>query len=269
VQVEISLVSEKSLMARKASNQDPSRFEKLVDLMKAAYVEVELLPTNNDPFALICWFVVGRRSKHRGRERAFEALRRAKGLTPGGLLSVTPEKLKQVCSQAGPYDDERAEELLHLADAVEEKCGADFAATLKKNKGPAFVKLLTEEMSLARDVADFARLFILAEVAWPLTPRARRILTRLGYRPETAASNGDPLQARNCAYDSIIAQVSAEWIDDPEWLKSAYILFQKHGEDVCYTANPACDRCVLKTECAYFAERSSGAAPRSAESDED
>lgn len=243
-------------MARKVGVSPPSRLEKIVGLLAKAYEEEDPTTEQEDPFILTCWFLLGRRSKPNGRRRAFEALRRAKGFTPDGLLSMKPEKLSQVCAQAGPYEDKRGQELLGFADKVEEQCGsAGLAAKLNKTKKDKRREFLSGKMGLPRDVVDFILLYVFGEKTLPLTARFRRILLRLGYEPDGVKKPTDPLRVKELIYEGLYAKVAAEWKPDAAWLRTTAHLFQRHGEEVCFPAGPACNRCPLLNECTYGLRR--------------
>src|SRR4051812_1135736 len=105
------------------------RLQKLVE-MAAKRFETDgkkgELTELRDPFQVGCWFIVGQHAKRNGQFRSYDALRRAKGVTPGQLLSIIPEKMRTICQLAGPYEDARQKELERFADDIEDKCGQDF-----------------------------------------------------------------------------------------------------------------------------------------------
>src|SRR3954464_10499366 len=111
------------------------RLQKIVDTLAKRY-EVEgkkgELTELRDPFLLGAWYVLGQHSKRNGQARAYEALRRAKGINPGQLLDILPEKLATICQIAGPYEEPRAKDLYAYADQIEEKCGQEFGKLFKK-----------------------------------------------------------------------------------------------------------------------------------------
>jgi endonuclease III len=111
------------------------KMQKLVDMLAKRYEADEKkgeLTDQRDPFLMGAWQILGEHAKRNGQMRAFDALRRAKGITPGQLLDLPEEKLKTICQLAGPYDDQRMKNLYAYADMIEEKCGQDFAKIFKK-----------------------------------------------------------------------------------------------------------------------------------------
>jgi endonuclease III len=111
------------------------KMQKIVDMLAKRYEADEKkgeLTDQRDPFLMGAFQILGEHAKRNGQARAFDALRRAKGITPGQLLDLPEEKLKTICQLAGPYDDQRMKNLYAYADIIEEKCGQDFAKIFKK-----------------------------------------------------------------------------------------------------------------------------------------
>ena len=158
------------------------RLQKIVELLAKKY-EVDgkkgELTDIRDPFLLGTWMILGEHAKKNGQVRSHEALRRAKGISPGQLLDILPEKLHSVCQQAGPYEDARAKKLYQFADDIEDKCGKDFGKIFAKpvNDARAF---LEKDLRLGRPFADFLLMYTGAQV-FALDARILRVAARLGY----------------------------------------------------------------------------------------
>jgi len=158
------------------------RLQNLIELLAKKY-EVDgkkgELTDIRDPFLLGAWHILGQHSKRNGQFRAFEALRRAKGITPGQLLDLLPEKLANICQQAGPYEDARAKNLYAYADEIEEKCGQDFGKIFKKPL-PEARKYLEGDLKKPRSFADLMLMYAGFPI-FAMDPKVARVLTRVGY----------------------------------------------------------------------------------------
>ena len=223
------------------------RLQKILDLLAKRY-EVEGKKGEQtelrDPFAVGAWFILGIHAKKNGQGRAYEALRRAKGITPGQALDILPEKLTTICQLAGPYDDARAKDLYAYADTIEEKCGQDFAKVFKGSQAEAR-KFLEEQLHRSRAFTDF---LLMAGGGFPIfaidLPIAR-VASRLGFGKMKNDKEFDK------AYKDIQKALEAEAPKETEELMRANGLLHKHGVEVCKPA-PACDVCPLSDDCPYF-----------------
>ncbi|MGD0091667.1 MAG: hypothetical protein ABSE73_17260 [Planctomycetota bacterium] len=198
-----------------------------------------------DPFLLGAWHILGQHAKRNGQARAYEALRRAKGTSPGALLDLAPDKLASICQIAGPYEDARAKEIYAYADAIEEKCGQDFAQVFKRPLAEAR-KFLEDELRKPRAFADFLLLYGGGFPVFPVDARVARMATRLGFGKMNSEKNPS-----DKTYKAIQKVLEREAPKDPEWLIRAHGLLCRLAMDTCYAPVPDCERCALKAECIY------------------
>ncbi len=223
------------------------RLQKLVELLAKRYENEERkgqLTDLRDPFQVGTWMILGEHSKKNGQQRSFEALRRAKGVSPGQLLDIAPEKLNSICQQAGPYEDQRAKRLYQFADDIEDKCGKDFNKIFSKPLKDARA-FLERELRLSRPMADY----MLMSAGYPvfaLDAGIVRDLSRLGYTKLKFEKDFDK------AYADIQKNVEAEMPKkNTEWNVRAFGLFHRHANDICIRGLPRCPNCPLVKECPY------------------
>ena len=198
-----------------------------------------------DPFLLGAWYILGQHAKKNGQFRAYEALRRAKGLTPGKLLDILPEKLTTICQLAGPYDDARAKNLYAFADEIEEKCGQDFAKIFKKPLKD-IRKVLESDLKKSRQFCDLLLMYAGGFSIFALDARVARVSSRLGYGKMSSESDFE------IAYVEIQNALQLESPKDSEWMIRTHGLLHRHGMEICHNNQPACDQCVLSKDCPYF-----------------
>lgn len=224
------------------------RLQKIVDLLAKRY-EVEgkksELTELRDPFAVGAWFILGVHSKRNGQARAYEALRRAKGHSPGQLLDILPEKLTTICQLAGPYDDARAKDLYAYADEIEEKCGQDFAKIFKGPVADAR-KFLEGDLRRSRPFTDFVLMAGGGFPVFAVDQHIARVASRLGYGKMKSEKEFDK------SYKDIQKALEADAQKDTEWLMRANGVLHRHGVDVCHVKQPSCDQCPVSEECQYL-----------------
>jgi endonuclease III len=227
------------------------RLRKIVDVLAKRY-EAEggkcELTDLRDPFLLGAWHILGQHAKRNGQPRAFEALRRAKGTTPGSLLDLAPDKLATICQTAGPYEDARAKELYAFADAIEEKCGQDFGKVFKKPLADAR-KFLERDLGKSRAFADFLLLYGGAFPVFPVDARVVRAAQRMGLVK---------IKSEKCAddktYKAVQRVLESEAPKNAGWLIRAHSVFCRLAMDTCYATVPYCERCALRSECVFAKE---------------
>jgi len=223
------------------------RLQKIVDQLAKRY-EVEgkkgELTDLRDPFQVGAWSILGHHAKRNGQARAYDALRRAKGVTPGQLLDIAPEKFTTICQTAGPYDDRRAKELYSYADVIEEKCGKDFIKIFKKPL-PEARKFIEVELGKTRSFADLLLMYSGFPV-FALDPRIARVAVRLGFAKMKSEKDYEK------SYIEIQKALEAEAPKkEPDELIRIHGLLFRHGGDVCHLVSPNCENCLVVKECLY------------------
>jgi len=198
-----------------------------------------------DPFVLGAWLILGQHAKRNGQARAYEALRRAKGTSPGMLLDLAADKLALICQMAGPYEDARAKDLYAYADSIEEKCGQDFGRVFKKPLAEAR-KFLETDLRKPHAFADFLLLYGGGFPVFPVETRVARVVTRLGLAKAKSEKELD-----DKTYRALQKALESQGPRSAEWLTRAHGLLYQHGTDTCHATAPACERCPLAGECLY------------------
>jgi endonuclease III len=204
------------------------------------------LTDQRDPFLVGAFLILGEHAKRNGQARAFDALRRAKGLTPGRLLDLPEEKLKTISQTAGPYDDQRSKRLYDFADDIEDLCGQDFAKIFKKPAAEVR-KFLQGEMKLSNAFIDF----LLMYTGFPIVAVdicVARSAARLGY---VKLKNVRSLDEKS--YKDVQKTLEGEFpVKDTEELLRVHGLFHRLGREICHAKNPSCLSCPANGDCPYF-----------------
>jgi endonuclease III len=223
------------------------RLQLLVELLAKKYENEEKkgeLTDLRDPFLVGTWLILGEHAKKNGQQRSHEALRRAKGISPGQLLDIAPDKLNSIAQQAGPYEDARAKRLYQFADDIEDKCGQGFLKIFEKPL-PEARSFLEKELRLSRPFADYL-LMCAGYPVFALDAKVVRVAARLGYTKVKYEKDFDK------AYKEIQKALEAEAPKkDTNWLVRAHGLLHRLGNDICVSGMPHCPVCPLQKECPY------------------
>lgn len=94
---------------------------------------------------------------------------------------------------------------------------------------------------VGRKTAACVLMFGLGLPVMPVDTHVHRVATRLGLIEKMSA---------DAAHDALQAVVP------PEQVFACHVNLVTHGRRVCQARGPDCGRCVLKTECEYFAKQS-------------
>jgi endonuclease III len=225
------------------------RLQKIVEMLAKRFEAEEKkgeLTDQRDPFLLGAWQILGEHAKRNGQFRAFDALRRAKGHTPGQLLDLPEEKLKTICQLAGPYDDQRMKNLYAYADAIEEKCGQDFAKIFKKPVAE-IRKYLQNDLKFTAQFVDLMLMY----AGFPIVAmdiRVARPASRLGF-----GKIKSPKSLDEKSYKEMQKALEAEFpVKELDELLRTHGLFYRLGNDVCHAVEPNCLSCPAAAECPYL-----------------
>ena len=224
------------------------RLQKIVETLTARY-EAEgkqaQLTDLRDPFQVGAWYILGQHAKRNGQARAYDALRRAKGVTPGQLLDISEEKLASIAQLAGPYEDARAKDLYAYADQIEEKCGQDFSKVFKSQAEAR--RFMETELKKPRPFVDLLLLYGGRFQVFPVDLRVARVATRLGFGKLKSEKELD-----DKSYRDLQKVLESESTRSADWLVRAHSVLHRHGADTCHALRPACDQCPLAKECPYL-----------------
>jgi endonuclease III len=228
--------------ARKSSHAAPD-LRAIVERLEASHGTPEP-PVAREPFAAVIWENVGYLVDDERRERVFERLRAAVGITPEALLAIPAGELAALIADGGMLPDHRAEKVQRAAAIAAEIGIEELGRQAAAGTGG---RLLRRFPGIGEPGAD--RLLLLAGGKRTLAPdsNALRVLVRLGF-----GAAGDNYAAE---YRSAAAAVAPQLPDDGEWLVRAHQLLRRHGQEVCKRGAPRCEICPLTRVCAWYAGR--------------
>ena len=180
--------------------------------------------------------------------KGFEPLRRQIGLEPEKILAVSDARLAAITKPGGMMQELRAARLKEIARLVLEEYGGNLAAVLKEPL-PLAKKALKRFPTIGDPGADKILLFTKTAPVAAVPGAFTHVLHRLGFGRE-AKSYSTGYRSAQQALDEGLPQECGARI-------RAYLLFQRHGRELCKRTRPMCRSCPLARECPYFRARPS------------
>ena len=199
-------------------------------------------PITRDPFAAAVLESVAYLVDDDRRQRVFERLRDAVGITPEALLAVPEDELARLIAGGGMLPAHRAAKVQKAA-AIAADVGLD--ELRRQAAAGTSARLLRRFPGIGEPGAD--RLMLLAHGKRTLAPdsNALRVLVRLGFGAES--------EDYTAMYRSTAAAVEPQLPNDFGWLVRAHQLLRRHGQEVCKRSAPRCEVCPLTRLCAWYA----------------
>ncbi|HEY6211347.1 MAG TPA: hypothetical protein VIW45_03635 [Vicinamibacterales bacterium] len=212
---------------------------RLESLLGRLYKFYGLLPTPpKDPFILFVWEVLSVHTTPRKRDAALDALKKAHALTPDALWRLPLTKLEPIVKAAGPYVENRLENLRAGIDVF--RRNRDLPSIIK---GPVLKarRAIKPLPQLGEQGAQRMLLFAADHAVLPVDARVSRVARRLGY--------GEPHKAFAQTARSVRDALGAELQDAVDAYRRAYVYLSHHGAMTCTETVPHCMICPLLKEC--------------------
>jgi endonuclease III len=179
--------------------------------------------------------------------KGFAALKASVGTTPRAILGARKAKLVAAMREGGIVPELRAQRLKDIAKRTQ-KLGGALRALLK---GPvaAARKELKKFPTIGDPGADRILLLTRTVPIAAVPSNATQVPLRLGFGEDGGGYAKE--------YRSAQAALDAQMPTTFDARIRAYSLLKVHGETVCKRSHPACERCPVTSDCAYFRNLSS------------
>jgi endonuclease III len=217
------------------------RITDVLDCLESHYGALDpAAPT--DPCEFLLWWQCGYPPSEERCSKGWAALKREVGVSIKQLGSASNAKLSRALKAGGMVPDLRAARLKEVAARVQAEYGGDLRSALSRLSAPQARKALKAFPGIGNPGAD--RILLLSR----LSPEAAvpsacpHVLVRVLQGPEgpkyaaTYAAAQHMLNTLPAAFDQRIR---------------GYLLVARHGRELCKRTNPWCDRCPLRTQCAF------------------
>ena len=200
-------------------------------------------PITTDPFELILLENVAYLVSDGRREEAFKTLRKHAGTKPHEILAASHADILKATKLGGMRPEQRVSRLKEIALIAMNEFGGDLKQALDLPL-PKAKQALRKFPSIGEPSAEKILLFTRSHPVLGLDSNGLRVLVRVGF--------GEEKKNYTATYRSVQEAVKDQLKDDYDWLMSAHILLRRHGKDLCKTSAPLCEKCPVRSSCAYF-----------------
>jgi endonuclease III len=197
-----------------------------------------------DPYELIVRANCGYPASEAACAKGFAALKATIGASPRAILAAPKAKLTSAMRAGGIVPELRAQRLREIAERTLE-LGGGLRALLRKPLA-SVRRQLKKFPTIGDPGADRILLFTRTAPIAAIPSNATQVPLRLGF--------GDADGSYAVGYRTAQAALDATLPPTFEARIRAHVLLKQHGQEVCKRARPACDRCPVTRDCAYFAK---------------
>jgi endonuclease III len=196
-------------------------------------------PFPTDPFQQILWVNVAYLADDTRRAAAFKTLKTNVGLTPEKVFHAPIAKLR-TATKFGILPDRFAEKLRECAQIALDEFNGDLKAVVSLPVAEA-TRALRKFPGIGEPGAEQILLFSGRQALLAPDSNGLRVLQRLG------------LCAIQTSYATAYAEAreitSRQLGADTPLMQQAHQLLRRHGQELCRTTAPACNRCPLASSC--------------------
>lgn len=214
----------------------------LLDRLEAHYGPQEpAFPV--DPWEFLVWWHCGYPQSDARCQAGWESLRKNVGMQPRQLLAASQAQLAAALKPGGMVPELRGLRLHQIAQRVTEEYGGDLKALLSSPLAKVRAALKRFH-GIADPGADRILLFARAAPIAAVPSNCVHVLVRIVHGLERENYGVNYRDAQELIKQEVPAQVHDR--------QRAYLLLKVHGQTVCKT-KPKCDRCPVRSACAYAA----------------
>jgi endonuclease III len=196
-----------------------------------------------DPFQLLMWEYVAYLADEPTRASAFAKLATTVGLRPSEVAGAPLPALATIARMGGSIAvAQRASRMRDVAVIVRDKWRGSLRGVLRLTYVDAR-RALKAFPSIGPPGADKVLLLTGAQPILALDSNALRVLLRLGYGREHKNYATSYESAQTAAMAALPRTI-------PE-LKTASLLLQRHGRELCRRSSPRCAVCPIRSACPF------------------
>jgi endonuclease III len=196
-----------------------------------------------DPYEFIVWWHCGYPQSEERCTRGWQALNIKVGIEPSEILRAGEARLAAALKAGGMVPELRATRLQQIAQRVLNECDGDLRQTLAVPVTDAR-RILKRFHGIADPGADRILLFARIAPVAAVPSNCPHVLVRIVHGAERENYGVTYREAQ----EIIEAEVPREF----PARQRAYLLLKTHGQQIC-KSKPQCDRCPLRSACAYAA----------------
>ncbi len=222
--------------------KQPESFSEIIEKLQRYYGK-PAPPKIKDVLGLVIHESIAYLVTDEKRDAAFQALRKQVGLRPTDILSALDELLIEISRLGGVQPERRAARLREIAHIALQDFDGEADSALKLPL-PQARKKLQLFPSIGVPGAEKILLFTKTHPVLALESNGLRVLLRLGF--------GEEKKSYGASYTSVQQAVAHQIGEDCEFLIRAVQLLRQHGKELCRRNNPICEKCPVRSTCAYY-----------------
>jgi len=200
-------------------------------------------PRLTDPYLMILFANCAYPATDDGCTKGFDTPQREIGTGVDDILGVDDADLVRAMKGCGMFPEKRAARLREIAWLVKSEYGGDLRTALRGPLRKAR-QALKRFPTIGDPGADKILLFTGTAPIAAVPSNCVRVAHRLGY--------GEEKKNYAAGYRSAQEAIRAEQPGNCDALIRAHQLLKRHGQELCKTNQPLCQRCPVSSECVWF-----------------
>ena len=190
------------------------------------------------PFEVMLGAILTQNTAWTNVEKAMASLRGVCGLTPEGILSLTPDRLENAIRSSG-YFRQKSARLRSFCRFLMNQYGGDLSGMGGYDTGELREELLSLK-GIGPETADSILLYALDRPVFVVDAYTIRILSRLG------------LVGESIRYDEVQALLMENIEPEIALFNEFHALFVAHGKNRCTKRSPKCLGCPVSDICPAY-----------------
>ena len=218
------------------------RIASILDRLEKHYGKLKpVAPT--DAYEMVIYANCGYPANDVTCTKGYEALKKKVGIEPDRILAASDKQLTEILRLGGIVPELRAQRLKEIAARVKGKYAGNLMIAIKKPL-PEARKVLKQFPTIGDPGAEKILLFTRTAAVAAVPSNCVHVPLRLGI--------GTAYKTYAKDYKSAQAALTAEIPENHRARLRAYLLLQRHGQELCKRSRPKCDECPVTADCLYF-----------------
>ena len=215
---------------------------RILDRLEKHYGKLKPV-TPLDPYAMVIYANCGYPANDSRCAKGFEALQKRVGIRPDQILAASDKELTAILRLGGIVPELRATRLKEIAARVQRKYAGDLAAALRGPWSDA-KKALKGFPTIGDPGAEKILLFTRTAPVAAVPSNCVHVPLRLGW--------GEAHKSYAADYRSAQEALGEALPEDCDARLRAYLLLQRHGQELCKRSRPRCEVCPVTSDCRYY-----------------
>jgi endonuclease III len=214
---------------------------KVLDKLETHYgKQLPLAPT--DPYEFLVWWHCGYPASEDRCSKGWESVAGRIGIQPHELLSVRTPKLVLALKAGGMVPALRAARLREIAQRTQDEFAGNLGSALARLDAARMRKVLKSFPGIGNPGADRIMLFGRLAPAAAVPSSSPHVLVRLKMGRESEKYLANYADAQQML-EALPATFDAR--------SRAFLLLNRHAQELCKRNHPACGSCPLEGSCAF------------------